>query len=144
MSSSGGRQSKAKCPDCKIRYRVGKSPRCNICRKRRVRRQRHDAHLRATYGITIAEYDRMSEMLQHRCAICGGGTSKNFLATDHDHRTGEVRGLLCANCNKTLGKFRDDAERFRRAADYLDDPPSRQVLKSRNWSRFADNKSKPR
>jgi len=85
----------------------------------------------------------MLELQEGTCAICGGGTSKKFLATDHDHKTGEVRGLLCANCNKTLGRFRDDPQRFRNAADYLDQPPSRKVLKKRNWGKFADTRKKP-
>ena len=86
----------------------------------------------------------MHEMQGESCAICNGGTSKHFLAVDHDHRTGEVRGLLCANCNKVLGRFRDSVERFRRAAAYLDNPPARNVLTKRDWSRFADHSKKPK
>ena len=132
------------CTDCTHRYAVGKSPRCNPCRKQRTRRTSHDAHLKQTYGIRIADYDALLAMQRGTCAICNGGTSKHFLAVDHDHKTGEVRGLLCANCNKTLGKFRDNASRFRRAANYLDIPPARQVLEDRDWSRFADDSKKPK
>ena len=135
---------KIRCIDCEYRYATGKSKRCNICRKRRTRRTRHDAHLRATYGITIDDYDTMYNLFGGACAICGGGTSKHFLATDHDHASGEVRGLLCASCNKVLGSFRDNGETFRRAADYLDNPPSRKVLKKRNWSQFADDSKEPK
>jgi hypothetical protein len=132
-----------RCVDCDYRYAKGRSPRCDICRKRRGRRQRHDAHLKARYGIGIADYDAMLTMQGGGCAICGGGTSKNFLAVDHDHKTGEVRGLLDANCNKVLGRFRDSPARFRAAAEYLEDPPSRQVLSKRDWSSFADDNKKP-
>jgi hypothetical protein len=38
---------------------------------------------------------------------------------DHDHRTGAVRGLLCVDCNVALGRFKDDIEAVRRAAEYL-------------------------
>ncbi len=130
---------KIKCSDCEHRYAVGKSKRCKICQRHNTRRIKHSAHLKATYGIGIEEYDAMFRRQAGKCAICRGGTSKNFLATDHNHKTGEVRGLLCATCNKVLGKFRDDPERFYRAAHYLKSPPSRQVINSRDWSRYADN-----
>ena len=67
------------------------------------------------------------------CAICDGGTSKNYLACDHDHATGEVRGLLCANCNKILAAVRDQPARLLKAAAYLDSPPAREVLGKREW-----------
>ena len=134
--------SRTRCKDCEYRYAVARSVRCKICQRKNARRTRHSAHLKATYGINITDYDRMLELQDGGCAICGGGTSKNFLAVDHDHRSGEVRGLLDANCNKTLGRFRDDPQRFRNAADYLDSPPARKVLKKRDWSRFADHSKK--
>ena len=95
--------------------------------------------MRKSYGVTIADYDAMLELQNGGCAICGGGTSKNHFAVDHDHSTGEVRGLLDAECNKALGRFRDDAARFRSAAAYLDNPPARKVLKNRDWKKFANN-----
>ncbi len=65
------------------------------------------------------------------CAICDGGTSKNYLACDHDHKTGEVRGLLCARCNKLLAAVRDEQWHLLKAAAYLDTPPARSVLEAR-------------
>ncbi len=53
------------------------------------------------------------------CAVCVQvGVERRHV--DHDHRTGEVRGILCVNCNGGLGQFRDDPAVLRRAADYLD------------------------
>lgn len=56
------------------------------------------------------------------CAICKGPETKpnaKYLAVDHDHATGAVRGLLCNNCNRAIGLLGDDAERLIAGADYL-------------------------
>lgn len=39
---------------------------------------------------------------------------------DHDHRTGQIRGVLCSQCNLGLGHFGDDPNKLRTAADYLE------------------------
>jgi hypothetical protein len=59
------------------------------------------------------------------CAICGQPETKLYKGTvgalqvDHDHESGEIRGLLCSACNSALGLFRDDLAIVRRAVDYL-------------------------
>lgn len=60
------------------------------------------------------------------CAICkkperhrSNGPKVKRLAVDHDHTTGEVRGLLCNNCNRALGLFGDDVTALQAAIDYL-------------------------
>jgi hypothetical protein len=87
---------------------------------RRIRAQRAH-HLRKTYGITIEEYEVMLEAQGGTC-VCGvtepGGRYKNFLV-DHDHETGEIRGLLCYTCNSAVGLVQDDPEVLRALADYL-------------------------
>jgi len=50
------------------------------------------------------------------CVICGDETK---LVVDHDHITGEIRGMLCNHCNRGLGHFRDDPTLLEFAAQYL-------------------------
>ena len=50
------------------------------------------------------------------CTICGDETN---LVVDHDHKTDQIRGLLCNRCNKGLGLFRDNPEFLLYARIYL-------------------------
>jgi hypothetical protein len=77
------------------------------------------AHLRNKYGITIEEYDTLLLAQGGVCGICKQPPSERYLAVDHDHETGEVRGLLCIGCNVALGLFEDGAL-FSAASEYLD------------------------
>ena len=90
-------------------------------RIKRQRRSRHNYHLKKTYGITIEDYDAILKAQGGKCAICKGGTSKNFFAVDHNHKNGRVRGLLCARCNTGLARFMDSATNVGRAYRYLRD-----------------------
>ena len=51
-----------------------------------------------------------------QCVICG---SDEPLAVDHNHQTGEVRGMLCNHCNRGIGHFRDDPLLLEFASQYL-------------------------
>lgn len=73
------------------------------------------------YGITSVEYHRRLIAQGHRCAICGtpSMTLSHRLCVDHDHYTGEIRGLLCKRCNLGLGQFDDDLFSVLQASNYL-------------------------
>lgn len=75
-----------------------------------------------TYNISAAEYEQRLAACGNRCEICGGepGGRWKKLFVDHDHTTGEVRGMLCINCNLAIGYLGDDPERARSVAAYLD------------------------
>ncbi|HEY5411308.1 MAG TPA: endonuclease domain-containing protein [Caulobacteraceae bacterium] len=77
------------------------------------------------FGITLADFDRMLEEQEHRCAICRRHEDEctagrwGGLEIDHDHLTNRVRGLLCRRCNHALGLLDDDAARCLAAVIYL-------------------------
>jgi hypothetical protein len=81
-------------------------------------KKRHDTVFREKFGIGLYQYQTMLEQQNGVCYICGEQDFRN-LAVDHDHKTGKVRRLLCTSCNIGLGKFKDDANLLRKAADYL-------------------------
>jgi len=131
----GRRQTLCVKPECKSAYEVRKvteyrkrnPERVRDTKRRSVAKnpEKHEAtrrraHLRREYGITVEEYDEMLAAQGGGCAICGGPQVKRqWLAVDHDHATGEVRGLLCDPCNLAVGLFGDDPSTLQRAIDYL-------------------------
>lgn len=100
------------------------------------------AYLLRTYGITKADYEALYEFQGGLCALCRRATGKSKrLSVDHDHKTGEVRGLLCGTCNKILGHARDDVEFFERGMNYLHATPWSRV--QRQWPAPADHYISP-
>ena len=87
-----------------------------------------DQHLKHKYELTADEYNELLRIQNGGCAICGKKPPLGkTLAVDHDHKTGEVRGLLCNSHNVAIGLLGDSSKLAQRAADYLNNPPSRQV-----------------
>lgn len=74
------------------------------------------------YDIGPEVHGRLYAMQRGRCAICH--VESKALVIDHDHATGEVRGLLCSPCNLGLGQFYDNPTALARAAAYVLDPPA--------------------
>ena len=92
------------------------------------------AHVERTYGLKPLEYRALYAAQGGRCYICRRAAGKSRrLGVDHDHLTGEVRGLLCTGslnantCNRLIGRY--TREQLLRAAAMLSDPPpARAVL----------------
>jgi hypothetical protein len=77
-------------------------------------------HLLSRYGMSLEDYDKLFNNQKGVCAICGGiNESGRRLAVDHNHKTDEVRGLLCDMCNHMLGSARDDIQLLLKAIQYL-------------------------
>ena len=127
------------CKDCResglppTRPAPHPGPRCATHHRefRKAQKARnHDRMVQRTYGLAPGDYDRLLTAQGGRCAVTGcraTGKSK-MLAVDHDHASGEVRGILCSSHNRLIGYNRDNPEAFRSLADYLENPPARRVL----------------
>ena len=74
------------------------------------------------YGISVEEYETLLSKQNGVCAICFE-PEKHFsrLVIDHCHESDKVRGLLCNNCNRALGMFKDKKALLLSAARYLDE-----------------------
>lgn len=92
---------------------------------------RRNSYYKATYGITIYQFNQMLRDQGEACYICH--VKGNDLHVDHDHATDRVRGLLCWRCNKGLGVYRDNIPALRRAVEYLERPfDGRMVIPDRH------------
>lgn len=84
-----------------------------------------DYDLRKMYGIDIEWYNQKLVEQNNVCAICKKPETAVIkskllnLAVDHCHASGLARGLLCSNCNKGLGSFKDDPDLLKAAIEYL-------------------------
>jgi hypothetical protein len=86
----------------------------------RINKQLREIHLRTKFGLTPGEYDEMFAAQDGRCAVCRSLPTPGIsLHVDHDHDTGEIRGLLCVRCNNGIGLFRESPDVLHRAADYV-------------------------
>lgn len=74
------------------------------------------------YGLFPGQLQDLQAACEDRCWVCGQPESVpgRSLAVDHDHRTGQVRGLLCTRCNMVIGRMQEDPATLRAMADYLD------------------------
>jgi hypothetical protein len=83
-----------------------------------------NARYLSRYGITLDEYEDMYAKQSGVCAICKSAELKKGrqrLDVDHGHIYGFIRALLCRNCNHGIGKFNNDPELLRAAANYLEE-----------------------
>jgi Autographiviridae endonuclease VII len=88
----------------------------------RVKIFRRKTFLKWKYGISLETYEALLQAQGEVCAICGNkaifGIQK-WLAVDHSHSTGKIRGLLCTKCNSLLGLADDSVARLETAIAYL-------------------------
>jgi len=82
------------------------------------------AKLKAKYGLTEAQYIEMLSRQEGVCAVCRDAfLSPKHTHTDHCHKSGRVRGILCHNCNRALGAVKDSPKILRSLISYLGEEP---------------------
>jgi len=73
--------------------------------------------------LKIIIMDNILEKQNHKCAICNNielrANTQIALSVDHCHNTFKVRGLLCGNCNRAIGLFKDNVDLLQNAINYL-------------------------
>ena len=74
----------------------------------------------ARRGITPEQLVDRYERQEGCCAICKTEIQLVESAIDHNHDTGEFRGILCKQCNRALGMFKDSSAILRNAVEYLE------------------------
>lgn len=68
------------------------------------------------YGLNEEEYLKMME--NEHCMICEKEMKSKCI--DHDHKTGEIRGVICHSCNRGLGFFHDSVNNLKKAIEYIE------------------------
>ena len=94
------------------------------------------------HGIDISEYNNKVKRQKNKCAICGKHKDEQnkALALDHNHKTNQIRDLLCANCNAAIGFFNDNINVMMSAIRYLNkhnklENPN--IINEKNKKRFT-------
>lgn len=113
------------CPKGHVAERLIYNKQCVVCKQEGDRKSNLKAskkyQVKTKYGLSMEEVQQLYEAQGHKCAICQYGFDSTYKTQiDHCHETGNVRGLLCINCNWLLGKSQDNPTLLREAANYLE------------------------
>jgi hypothetical protein len=97
------------------KHKRGKNGIDTRCKKCNVddRYKRQNPLMKFTYHKMVEDLSKIKK----GCWICGNLDTR--ICLDHDHKTGKIRGLLCNNCNRSLGLFKDSVDLLKKAIEYL-------------------------
>jgi hypothetical protein len=92
--------------------------------KTRATQKQQDWHYRSNYGISYEDFLALAEKQNNKCLICAidltfTGKKQTRAVLDHDHDTGEIRGVLCSPCNTGIGLLKDSSNVLLSAYNYL-------------------------
>lgn len=85
------------------------------CAKYIIRSDRR--RIEREFGLSPKNFDELIKVQHGKCAICEKQMKRPCV--DHDHKTKEVRGLLCLRCNSGIGQFDDSIQLVEKALTYL-------------------------
>lgn len=112
--------------------KYGKHHYCKIClRSEKNERYKNNEvyqtkikenNYKRNYNLTLETRNKLLEQQGGCCKICDKNLNINKKSThiDHCHKTGEVRGILCNNCNTTLGKVNEDIVILKKMIEYIE------------------------
>ena len=103
-----------------------------------IKRANRKHNLKKQYGLTIEDVEKMLKNQNYKCMICGrelflhgSSVDKSKIArVDHNHETGEIRGLLCSDCNRGIGLLKDNPLFLANAIKYLENAEKVKKLKN--------------
>ena len=81
-------------------------------------------HFLRRYNISLDDYNRMMIEQDGKCWTCSVKAEDEVLVVDHNHLTGEVRGLLCSGCNTAIGLLKESQETIAKVSKYLQEKGS--------------------
>ena len=78
--------------------------------------------LSKNYNMSIEAHDALFASQGFSCGACGSPSpnSKKGWSTDHCHKTGVVRGIVCHHCNIGIGHAKDSIETIKKWISYLE------------------------
>lgn len=91
---------------------------CNQCKLLSFREYQKSKGRFDRHGLTKEQYDQMLDMQNGKCYICN--ITPDVLCIDHDHTTGQIRKLLCSQCNSALGMIKEDISVLTNMIKYLE------------------------
>jgi Autographiviridae endonuclease VII len=119
------------CKSCCAEYQRSSGQQASRLARQYYKRPEYKSRARAkATGMTQALWDLSWARQEGCCAICRVSLSHihtanshgHKMCADHNHQTKIPRGILCSNCNKAIGFFKDSAQLCRAALEYLEYP----------------------
>lgn len=108
---------------CRKSSKDGLQHYCIECSNKLIRKRIINYKLKSLYTMDSEEFNKILESQNGCCAICKMPKYYKNFSIDHNHETGELRGLLCISCNSILGFANDDIEILQKAVEYLKRSP---------------------
>ena len=99
---------------------IGYQCKCKSCEKVSKKKYYKPHELaRRKFKLTEEEYTTLINRSQGLCEVCNNPMGDKR-CIDHDHKTGEIRGVLCNKCNTALGLVGDDVATLTKLIQYLE------------------------